>query len=81
EQEKRFPNQNTYTANLADLGLETDFTPKGLYALKATISASGDTFLITAKPVPGKSQADDVECLEISINSVNQRLPAVCWGG
>ena len=84
EQEKQYPNANTYVSNLATLGRTatgSDFlTDKGLSALSVNVASEGDAFTLTATAVAGGSQAKDTACTVMTINSANQRQPATCWG-
>lgn len=83
-QEKRFPNANTYISDPAKLGRaangDGDFpSDKGLYLLTATIADSGRRFTVTATAVTGRAQEGDTGCTTITLNSLNQRSPAECW--
>ncbi|MGY0218287.1 type IV pilin protein [Endozoicomonadaceae bacterium StTr2] len=84
QQERWFSVNNSYadTSNLAALGGAT--SPEGYY----TIAVENDScdvggrftcFKMIATPMAGLSQANDTDCLEITIDHRGQKLPANCW--
>jgi len=80
-QEKYFLQNNTYTNNLANLGLAAT-TPSGYYALSIS-PANATTFTAKAEP-QGKQASSDTDCQTLSIDDRGQRnstpKPAsLCW--
>ena len=79
----------TYTADMTDLGYAADpFTSdEGLYRVDAVSCASGSIascFVLTATPVAGAPQSEDVRCKALSLDSFGSRTatgthPAECW--
>ena len=79
-QEKIFLNSNAYTASVVSgysgastggLGVPSGLSRDGRYSLSATVT--GASFMLTATPVSGKTQADDGN---LTIDSQGQRT----WG-
>lgn len=85
EQVRYFSNNNQYATTMKELGYgdaATVVTPEGHYV----ISVSNDTalkFVLTATPVTGGKQADDVECANLTISHTGQKkstgVNADCW--
>ena len=74
-QERFYLQNNTYTSNIANVGnrLQTEY---GYYDM-AIDAADATGFTLSATAVG--SQADDVECPVITLNSAGQKLPQECW--
>ena len=87
-QERWYLQNNTYTANLADLGFEAS-TPNGRYALSIP---AGDATRFQARADAAGSQADDDECPVFAIDESGFRYGGAgpvkaatnepdCWRG
>ena len=77
-QERWYLNNNTYTANLADVGVNP-LTDSGAYAIAIT-SATPNNFTATATYQLGDAEAG--RCLTFTIDGRNQRTSAPdtdCW--
>lgn len=77
-QERWYLNNNTYTANLADVGVNP-LSDTGTYAIAIT-SATPDNFTATATYQLGDEEAG--RCLTFTIDGRNQRTSAPdpdCW--
>jgi type IV pilus assembly protein PilE len=81
-QEKIYLNSNSYTANVTlaynglaagGLGRTSGATNDGRYTLALVVGGGAQTFLLTATPVAGSSQAGDGN---LSISETGQKL----WG-
>jgi type IV pilus assembly protein PilE len=94
-EEKLFSTANAYSALPSDLGYGAGAWPinvgSGYY--QVTVAApdplqggAAGTYLITAQPVPGSTQASDTTCLSLSVNqlgaqsSTGSGTTATCWG-
>ncbi len=91
QQEKTYVANNTYTADMrllipncasvvqCDNGGASWTSDKGLYTVTVT-AANATAFTLQATAVVGSSQADDVGCTTIQLDSASRRTPATCWG-
>lgn len=74
-QERWYLQNNTYTNVLANVGC-TDLagicTENRWYTLSIPV-ANASTFTLTATPVAGGAQANDLDCTTITLNSAGQR--------
>lgn len=50
----------------------------GLYSVEVKIP-DATSFSLAATPVTGKSQANDSDCLSITLNNLGVQLPVDCW--
>lgn len=82
-EEQYFLNHKRYTRHLGSkgLGVESDMTPGGHYALLVEFPAAdacpvGYCYVLSA--VAQSAQADD-ECGTLSLSSDGTKLPAGCW--
>ena len=88
EQFRYYSENNTYTDSMSDLGYgtaDTALSKEGLYTI-SLVSASANSFVITATPVAGAAQASDTECTTFTLSSSNQKgstgsiSAQECWG-
>jgi type IV pilus assembly protein PilE len=95
-EERLFSTTNAYSSDEAFLGYATvSGTPmtnmnfgNGYYRLTATVApaVSPTTYILTATPVAGTSQAGDTTCGAFSVNQLGVQTvsgtgtPASCWG-
>ena len=82
-QERFYLQNNTYTANLAQLGFATNQTESGYYVVSVP-AANTLGFQAIALPAPGSSQTKDADCQQFSIDDQNDRIAAPdpnsrCW--
>ena len=73
KQEEYRVTSGAYSNNMADLGGAST----ALY--NYTVSASGNIYTISASAATGKSQAQDMDCLSLGINSQGDKSPLLCW--
>jgi len=79
-QERYYFDENSYTADLSDIGFgaaEDVSSPEGYYTVTAAAGPTGDvatSFALTATP----TDADD-DCPTLTLNSRGQKGPAGCW--
>jgi type IV pilus assembly protein PilE len=88
-QERWYLQNNTYTANFADVGFPGALSENGVYALDFTVAPDTAQFTVRARPAPGGgangvSQVADVDCAEFTINQQGVRTAAPdpngnCW--
>lgn len=71
EQEKFYIDNNSYAADLAELGFASGKSGNGYYTL--TLTADDETFTATAKPVSDGPQAEDKTCAEFTLTQEGQR--------
>jgi len=72
EQQRFFSQNNTYTADLSELGYgseENVTSPEGHYTVSAEISTTGTQYTLSATPVVGGRQANDTLCSTFTISS------------
>lgn len=80
-QERFFSNKSEYTINVTNLGLPASgLTDNGYYQISAAACGGGTiarcyTLTATAQG----AQADDTDCVTITLGSNGQKLPAECW--
>jgi type IV pilus assembly protein PilE len=96
-EEKLFSTANAYSALPSDLGYGAVGTPwpitvgSGYYQVTVTSPdptqpAGTPSYVITAVPVPGSTQANDTTCTQLSVNELGAQsaIPAAntttCWG-
>lgn len=89
EQVRFYAEYNRYTANLSELGYDADTgvsSNEGYYTLNAVVPATGATYELTVAPDAAGPQANDKECLSMTLNSSGQKSvtgdaasPANCW--
>ncbi len=77
-QERWYLQNNTYTANLGDLGFAGGVTENGVYQLDFTVAPDTRQFTARARPNPGGgtngiSQGADVDCAEFTIDEAGVR--------
>lgn len=83
-QERFYLQNNTYSGNLADVGIDpTGITDKGLYQISIPV-ADAQTFTAQAIPAAGSPMTADVDCQSFSINAQGVRVTAPkplddCW--
>ncbi len=87
-QERFYLQNNTYTTNLVALGFPTGVSGEGVYTLAVPV-ADANTYQATAVPTPGggpngRSQEDDADCTQFSINAQGVRgatpdPDSKCW--
>ena len=76
-QERFYLQNNTYTANIADLGGAT--SNEGYYDL-AVSNVTNSTYTLTATPAPGSKQNADAECIAgIVLTHAGVKTPQECW--
>lgn len=81
-EQRYFSVQNAFTENFADLGYAaagTDPTSitvgSGYYTVTVSVPTTNpDTFLLTAVPVGGTTQASDTECQKFTVDNTGQQL-------
>ncbi len=83
-QERFYLQNNTYSADPAQLGFPAGLTEGRLYTL--TVVGNALNFTATAQPTPGEGQASDADCTTFTINSQGVRTSAPnpvgeCWAG
>lgn len=88
EQFRYYSENNAYTDKMSDLGYgaaDTAPSKEGLYTI-SLVSATANSFVITATPVAGAAQANDTECTTFTLSSSNQKgatgsiSAQECWG-
>jgi type IV pilus assembly protein PilE len=97
-EERLFSTTNAYTSDASFLGYATATTPmtninfgNGYYKLTAVApdpsqAAGTPTYLLTAAPVPGTTQANDTACGSFSVNQLGVQTVSgtatvgSCWG-
>ena len=86
-QERYYLDQNTYTADLAELGFPDELSERGYYKLAVAPALGGLVigYTATATVVDDESQSDDEKCQDLAINESGLRSSApedaeVCWG-
>ena len=82
-QERHYLQNNTYTADLDDLGFDSGLTDTGLYEI-AVEAADQVSFRATAEPAAGSGMIADDECQEFSIDETGARAATPdpnnrCW--
>jgi len=85
EQERFLSEQNRYATSMQEMGFSANQEPskEGHYMI-SVISANATQYLLTANPVAGGQQADDTDCLALSLRSNGQKSAAgplgiKCW--
>ncbi len=79
-QEQWYANNNTYTANLADILplIPAQMAGQVNYAYSIDAGNTGtNTFMVVADPQ--NAQADDTDCDPMTLDQAGNRLPADCW--
>jgi type IV pilus assembly protein PilE len=86
-QERYYLEQNTYTADLAELGFPDELSERGYYKLAVAPALGGLVigYTATATVVDDESQSADEKCQDLTINESGLRSSApedaeVCWG-
>jgi type IV pilus assembly protein PilE len=93
-EERLFSTTNVYSSDEAYLGYATAAgTPmtnmpfgNGYYTLTATVANPPTSYVLTATPVAGQSQANDTQCGSFSVNQLGVQTVsgtytvAQCWG-
>ena len=82
DQEKHRANNPTYATSVTGggatgLGWDSDISENGYYTV--TTENTLDGFAATATAVTGKSQANDTDCLTITIDQDGATGNPVCW--
>ena len=81
-QERFFLQNNFYTTDVTQVGNAASL--EGFYTLAVT-AADANSYTLTAIPVAGSAQAQDVGCEgtaaanTITLTSARQKTPATCW--
>lgn len=85
-EERFFTDNNSYTDDLTKLGfaLTEDgkyvVPPDGYYLVSAAYCVEGDTSCIKLTATGQKSQADDGDCKDLTLDSTGDKgLTAACW--
>lgn len=85
-QERFFSDNNTYTADMTDLGYAANpaISEGNLYSVSSAAGACGDIascFTLTAAPVATGPQADDAHCASMTLASTGAKggTSADCW--
>jgi type IV pilus assembly protein PilE len=92
-EERLFSTTNTYSQDEAFLGYATVSTPmtnmtfgNRYYTLTAVVPNPPNSYVLTATPVAGSSQANDTTCGSFSVNQLGVQTVsgtgtvAACWG-
>lgn len=89
EQVRFYAEYNRYTEDLSQLGYDaaSDVSSNdGYYTLSATVPATGASYVLTVAPDITGPQANDEDCLSMTINSSGLKTitgaaasPAECW--
>jgi len=74
EQQRFFSENNRYAETMTDMGYPNaeELSENGYYNVSVTASTPS-SFTVTAQPVAGGAQDDDVECGSFTINSAGQK--------
>lgn len=75
-QERFYLQNNTYSANIADLITGAPVSPENYYTLSVS-NVSASTYTLTATPVG--AQLSDAACNPIELTHAGQKTPALCW--
>ena len=75
EQERYYALNHSYVSDINQLGGDT--SPEGFYTLSVEVANGG--YVLTAAPVTGGVQADDFDCLAITLNHLGVKAPVECW--
>jgi type IV pilus assembly protein PilE len=76
-EESHYQRHDTYTARVSEappdgLGLPPT-TTSNKYAISVALAADGQSFIATATPMPDGGQADDFDCLALSLDARGRR--------
>lgn len=74
QQEQHMLDQGTYTEDMTDLGFGADpyISEEGHYSVDAAACGTGTIatcYVLTADPVPGSPQTDDLRCTQFTLGS------------
>ncbi|WP_263078200.1 type IV pilin protein [Endozoicomonas sp. Mp262] len=75
EQERLYTLNHSYVNDIDQLG--DGQSPEGFYDISVVAEDGGYT--LTAEPVSGGVQAQDTDCLSITLDHLGNKLPPECW--
>lgn len=83
DREERFYLQNsTYTDVFTVAGLNmSNISEDGNYSFAVTLTNAGNGYLVTATPVVGMSQVNDIDCATMTLSSTGLKTATASPGG